>query len=178
MTKQSDRSCSRRTVLRGLGVAMALPWLESLPLYGGEPAASPLAATPPAGAPTRLMISFTGNGFHSKEWWAKGEGAGMTFGQVLNPLLPFREKMVFVRGLYNKEAQKGGIHSAMTGNMFSGAPLLGGGGVRSGTSFDQILAQRIGDRTRIPSLVVGCEESMPGLHKDYSMIYSSGTGIR
>ncbi|GDY12789.1 hypothetical protein LBMAG53_16670 [Planctomycetota bacterium] len=168
MSNLSRLPCSRRAVLRGIGVAMALPWLESLPLYGGEP-----AAAPPAGAPTRLMISFTGNGFHSKEWWAKGEGAGMTFGQVLNPLLPFREKMVFVRGLYNKEALKGGIHSAMTGNMFSGATLLGGGGVRSGTSFDQILAQRIGDRTRIPSLVVGCEESMPGLHKDYSMIYSS-----
>ena len=67
---------------------------------------------------------FSGNGFHSKEWWAKGEGKGMELGQVLAPLTDFREKMLFIRGLHNAEALKGNIHSSQTGNLLSGAPAF------------------------------------------------------
>ena len=55
----------------------------------------------------------------------------------------FREKMLFIRGLYNAEALKGNIHSSQTGNLLSGAPLASGGEIRSGTSFDQLLAQTL-----------------------------------
>src|ERR1041384_4857993 len=97
----------------------------------------------------------------------------MELGNVLTPLADFREKMLFVRGLYNAEAQKGNIHSSQTGNLLSGAPLASGGEIRSGTSFDQFLAQRYGRSTKVPSLVLGCENSTPSVHKNYSMIYSS-----
>lgn len=160
-----DRLVPRRAVLRGLGVSMALPWLESLAALGGESAA--------AKPPVRLGVIFAGNGFHSKEWWAKGEGKAMELGGVLKPLDAFKEKMLFIRGLYNQEAGKGGIHSAMTGNLLTGAPLEGGGGVRSGISFDQFVAGVHGEATKVPSLVLGCEASMSALHKGYSMIYSS-----
>src|ERR1700691_4551415 len=97
---------SRRTFLRGVGVTMALPWMESLSVWGDT-----VAGTKPASeAPGRLAWPFSGNGFHSKEWWAKGEGNQMELGKVLTPLNDFREKMVVVRGLYNEEAQKGNIH--------------------------------------------------------------------
>src|SRR5713226_89218 len=160
---------SRRTFLRGVGVTMALPWMESLTVWGDEP----LTNKPASEAPVRLAVLFAGNGFHSKEWWAKGEGKEMELGKVLTPLTDFREKMLFIRGLYNEEAQKGNIHSSQTGNLLSGAPLASGGEIRSGTSIDQILAQRYGSSTKLPSLVLGCEKSSPSVHKNYSMLYSS-----
>ena len=161
---------SRRTFLRGVGVTMALPWMESLTVWGDTP---PAGVKPASEAPVRLAVLFSGNGFHSKEWWAKGEGKQMELGKVLAPLNDFREKMLFVRGLYNDESTKGNIHSSQTGNLLSGAPLASGGEIRSGTSIDQLLAQRYGHSTKVPSLVLGCEKSNPSVHKNYSMLYSS-----
>ena len=160
---------SRRTMLRGLGVSIALPWMESL-TAAGEPAVAGATAAAP---PLRLAVLFAGNGFHSKEWWAEGAGSDMKLGKVLDPLADFREKLLFVKGLYNAEAQKGNIHSSQTGNLLSGAPLASGGEIHSGTSFDQHLAQTYGRGTKVPSLVLGCEKSNPSVHKNYSMLYSS-----
>lgn len=160
---------SRRTILRGLGVSMALPWMESLPAWSNE-----TSAKKPAGqAPTRMAILFAGCGFHRHEWWAKGTGADMKLGKVLHPLNDFRDRLVFIQGLYNSEALKGNIHSSQTGNLLSGAPLSSGGIIRSGTSLDQVVAQRIGHQTKLPSLVLGCEKANPSVHKNYSMLYSS-----
>ena len=159
----------RRTFLRGLGVTMALPWFESLRVWGDEPRGNAAASE----APVRFAILFAGNGFHSRQWWAKGEGQGLELGQVLAPLHDVREKLLFIRGLYNEEAQKGNIHSSQTGNLLSGAPLASGGEIRSGTSVDQLLAQSYGRSTKVSSLVLGCEKSNPSVHKNYSMLYSS-----
>src|SRR5215471_16776049 len=164
----ADHLLSRRAMLHGLGVTMALPWLESLPVWGDEPVKQKASE-----APVRLAVLFSGNGFHTKEWWAKGEGKDMELGKVLAPLTDFREKMLFIRGLYNAEALKGNIHSSQTGNLLSGAPLASGGEIRSGTSIDQLLAQKVGGATKVPSLVLGCEQSNPSVHKNYSMLYSS-----
>ena len=120
-----------------------------------------------------MAILFAGCGFHSREWWAKGSGPGMELGKVLHPLKDFRDRMVFISGLYNAEALKGNIHSSQTGNLLSGAPLAAGGAIRSGTSVDQVVAQRIGAQTKLPSLVLGCEKANPSVHKNYSMLYSS-----
>ncbi len=160
---------SRRNLLRGLGVTMALPWMESTAVWGDTPKQRNKSSAPPV----RLGVLFAGNGFHAKEWWAKGEGKGMELGRVLSPLHEFRERMLFIKGLFNAEALKGNIHSSMTGNLLSGAPLEAGGGIRSGTSFDQIIAQRYGRSTKLPSLVLGCEKANPSVHKNYSMMYSS-----
>ena len=160
---------SRRTMLRGLGVSMALPWMESLRVWGDEISTRNKSSQ----APTRMAILFAGCGFHKHEWWAKGEGKAMELGKVLAPLNDFREQMVFIRGLYNAEALKGNIHSSQTGNLLSGAPLAPGGTIRSGTSVDQLIAQRIGHQTKVPSLVMGCEKANPSVHKNYSMLYSS-----
>ncbi|MEQ9407640.1 MAG: DUF1552 domain-containing protein [Fuerstiella sp.] len=160
---------SRRTMLRGAGISMALPWLESTTVWGDE--SRPRQAG--SSAPTRMAILFAGCGFHRHEWWAKGEGPDMELGRVLQPLNDFRDNMVFIRGLYNQEALKGNIHSSQTGNLLSGAPLAAGGTIRSGTSVDQIVAQKIGQQTKLPSLVLGCEKANPSVHKNYSMLYSS-----
>jgi hypothetical protein len=172
----STHEFSRRTFLRGVGATVALPWLESLPVWG-DAAKKPRTGTGDSGAgsapPTRLAVFFSGNGFHSREWWAEGQGAGMKLGKVLAPLSDLRSRMVFVRGLYNAEALKGNIHSSQTGNLLSGAPLASGGEIRSGTSVDQLIAQKHGRSTKVPSLVLACEASNPSVHKNYSMLYSS-----
>src|SRR6516164_5471438 len=82
---------SRRAFLRGLGVSLALPWLESVPVWGNKKPQG--AASEP---PVRFACLFAGNGFHSKEWWARGQGARMELGKVLEPLRPVREKLLFV----------------------------------------------------------------------------------
>ena len=160
---------TRRTMLRGLGVAMALPWLESLQVWGQEAGTTAVKGE----APVRFAALFSGNGFHRDHWWAKGTGKSMELGAVLKPLTEFREKLLFIRGLYNEEALRGNIHSSQTGNILSGAPLESGGGIRSGISIDQLLAKHYGQTTKVPSLVLGCEKSNPSVHKNYSMLYSS-----
>ena len=164
MTAPSAPAVSRRTLLRGLGVSMALPWLESLGVA--------VAATGAAQPPTRTLVTFNGMGFHSKHWWAKGEGSGMELGPCLEPLAPWRERMVFIRGLWNEQANNGAIHCMQTGNMLSGATMAKKE-VRTGVSFDQVMAQRIGDRTRLPSLVLGCEDATPGLQDGLPLLYGS-----
>jgi len=156
---------TRRSFLKGAGVSIALPWLESVRAWGQDAAKNE--------APVRLAVLFAGNGFHRSEWWARGEGRAMQLGKVLEPLEKFKEKLVFLRGLYNQHSGKGGIHSAMTGDLLTGAVLEGGGGIRSGISMDQLAAQKVGQQTKVPSLVLGCEPSISALHKGYSMIYSS-----
>ena len=163
---------SRRKLLRGLGVSMALPWMESLNVWGSqEDGASKSDGA--VQAPVRLAVLFAGNGFHGGEWWAKEEQGELQLGRVLAPLSEVRDSVLFIKGLYNAEALKGNIHSSQTGNLLSGAPLAAGGEIRSGTSIDQFLAQTVGRTTKVPSLVLGCEKSNPSVHKNYSMIYSS-----
>jgi hypothetical protein len=161
---------SRRAFLRGVGVTMALPWLESVPVWGDELTSSAAGASEP---PVRLACLFAGNGFHSKQWWARGQGSAIELGEVLQPLAPLREKLLFIRGLYNQEALIGGIHSCQTGNLLTGAHLASGGEIRSGISMDQAIANAQRGQTKVPSLVLGCEQSIAALHKNYSMIYSS-----
>jgi hypothetical protein len=156
---------SRRRFLRGLGVTMALPWLESLPAWAD--------ASREGEAPVRFACLFSGNGFHNREWWARGEGDEMELGRVLESLRPFRTKLNFLRGLYNAEALIGGIHSCQTGNLLTGAHLAPGGEIRSGISCDQVLAQHHREHTKLPSLVLGCEPPIAAIHKNYSMVYSS-----
>src|SRR6185369_13553208 len=85
----------------------------------------------------------------------------------------FREKLLFLRGLYNQQALIGGIHSCQTGNLLTGATLAPAGEIKSGISCDQVIAERMKGQTKAPSLVLGCEPSIAAIHKNYSMIYSS-----
>ena len=94
---------SRRTILHGLGVTMALPWLESRRVWGDLSQDQQRSSE----APTRMAILFSGCGFHSHQWWAKGEGQAMELGAVLQPLTDHRESLLFIRGLYNAEGAQG-----------------------------------------------------------------------
>src|SRR4051812_17263922 len=88
---------SRRTFLRGVGVTMALPWLESVPVWGS----SALDGDTPAPCPKRFAALFMGCGINPLHWWAKGEGATMELSRSLEPLVPLRGKINVVHGLFN-----------------------------------------------------------------------------
>ncbi len=163
------RLASRRLFLRGVGVALALPWLESLPVFAqAAPAAA--ANTPPL----RLGIVFFSNGVEPIHWWAKGSGAAMELGPGLVPMMPHREDMVFVQGLFNKSALASTSPHLGRMNVLSGATVsLDPNEIRVGTSMDQVIASQIGTRTAIPSLVLGIEPNELRLEDGLSMIYGS-----
>ncbi len=161
---------SRRRFLRGIGVAMALPWLESIPVWGAEPAEE----RTPGPFPKSFVALFMGNGINSRHWWAKGSGADMELGKSLQPMAPLKTKMNFITGLFNEHATGVGIHPGQTGNILSGASLQRGAVLKGGISVDQVLARHVGEETVQPSMVLGCEQPITGYHEtNFSMAYSS-----
>ena len=156
---------SRRTLLRGAGVAMALPWLESVNVWGSTSASVP---------PKRFAAMFMGCGINSNHWWAKGQGAGMELGRSLEPLNPLRDRLNVINGLFNRSAVGVGIHPGQTGNILSGAQLQKGAVLNGGMSMDQALANHFATETLQPSIVLGCEEPTTGYHEtNFSLAYSS-----
>lgn len=161
---------SRRTFLRGAGVAMTLPWMESIPVWGSTPARDGT----PGPFPKRFATLFMGTGINGNHWWAKGSGATMELGKSLEPMAPFKSKLNFITGLFNKSATGVGIHPGQTGNLLSGAPLQRGTELKGGISMDQVLANHIGQDSVQPCMVLGCEQPVTGFHEtNFSMAYSS-----
>lgn len=139
---KAGRRPSRRNFLRGAGVALSLPWLESLQLKGAQAASGP---------PLRFACLYYSNGVEPIHWWAKGSGASMELGPVLESLKPLKEDIVFLRGLFNQQAFKStSPHLGRMPNMLSGATVsLDPAVIRVGTSMDQVLAQQIGHQTAL-----------------------------
>jgi len=167
----ADRShLSRRTFLRGTGVAMALPWLESIPVWG-VPA---MVQDTPAPFPKRFATLFMACGINPNHWWARGSGPVMELSKTLEPMARFKTKMNVMTGLFNKNATGVGIHPGQTGNILSGAALQRGAELRGGVSMDQVLARHIGQESVQPCMVLGCEQPITGYHEtNFSMAYSS-----
>ena len=158
---------SRRMVLRAAGAAIALPWLESLPVLAA-------ASEPPRALPKRFAVLFMGNGISGNHWWARGRGAAMTLGRSLGPLEPLKQKINVIDGLFNQPAVGRGIHPAQTGSLLSGVAVVEGPVARAGISVDQAIANHVGRETAIASLVMACEPPAAGCHETgFSMVYSS-----
>ncbi len=161
---------TRRTFLRGVGVTMGLPWLESVPAWGF----APMAGDVPAPCPKRFAALFMGCGISPDHWWARGSGPGLELGRSLEPLAALKGKINVLHGLFNKQATGVGIHPGQTGNILSGAALRKGAELRGGISVDQLLAHHLGEQTVQPSMVLGCEQPITGYHEtNFSMAYSS-----
>lgn len=149
---------------------MALPWLESLPVWGYESEAVEKSGE----FPKRFGVQFMACGVHPDHWWGKGEGASLELSRSLKPLEPLKSKINVIHGLFNKNATGVGIHPGQTGNILSGASLQKGAELRGGISVDQLLANHIGQDTAQPSMVLGCEQPITGYHEtNFSMAYSS-----
>lgn len=145
---------------------MALPWMESV---------AGAAAAGSSKPPVRFACIYFSNGVEPAHWWAKGAGATMEFGPGPAPLAPYREDLLFVRGLYNQQAvESTSPHLGRSPNMLSGARVsLDPADIRVGTSFDQVLARSVGGQTVVPSLALGIEPNELRLEDGVSMIYGS-----
>ena len=162
-----ERTISRRSILRGAGVAMGLPFLESLPAFGAATStASPF--------PKRFAVMFMGCGINEDHWSATGDGADMKLSKTLSVLEPLKHKINVVDGLFNKASTGQGIHPAQTGSLLSGAQISRGAILHSGMSIDQVIANTIGQDTAQSSIVLACDPPMTGYHEtNFSMAYSS-----
>ena len=158
---------SRRAVLKGLGVTVALPWLESVRSWARE-----AVQNDPAAAPKRFACLFQGDGISPPDWWAKGQGDAMELGPSLEAFAPYKSKLNVLNGLFNRNA--GGGHARCTGNILSGVALQRGRIIRGAASMDQLLAKHNEQESAVPSLVLGCEHPVSGFHESqYSMVYAS-----
>src|SRR5260370_32860074 len=138
-----SKTSSRRTFLYGAGVTMALPWLESLPVWAAETSAA-------GSFPKRFAVMFMGNGINGNHWWAKGSGADLKLSKTLEPLEPVKKNINVINGLFNKPAVCVGIHPAKTGNLLSGMRLQKGASVKAGISVDPAFATHVGRDTPQP----------------------------
>jgi hypothetical protein len=166
--KQNRKSVTidRRRWLRGAGVLVGLPWMESLPVWGQETGATEF--------PQRFAVMFMACGIHPNHWWATGNGTEIELSRCLEPLAPYKSQLNVINGLFNKNATGVGIHPGQTGNILSGAALKKGAELRGGISVDQAMANIIGQEDVVPSLVLGCEQPTTGYHEtNFSMAYSS-----
>src|SRR6185369_4523631 len=168
---------SRRRFLRGVGVTMALPWMESINVLGAISESSSSAATTAGVArtfPKRFAVMFMGNGINGNHWWAKGSGANMKLSKSLEPLEPVKTKINVINGLFNKPAVDIGIHPGQTGQLLTGTSIQKGATIHSGISMDQLIANHVGQETLQSSIVLACEQPMTGYHEtNFSMAYSS-----
>ena len=166
------QTISRRTVLRGLGVTMALPWMESM--AWANPAQAAVTTTAAGTFPKRFAVLFMGNGINGNHWWARGNGAEMKLGRSLQPLEPIKHKINVINGLFNQMSVGIGIHPGQTGSLLSGVPIQKGAMVKAGITMDQVLENQVGQETPQASIVLACEQPMTGYHEtNFSMAYSS-----
>jgi hypothetical protein len=137
-------------MLRTASVCVGLPWLESL-------AHRARAATEPA-APRRLAYLYVPNGVNVAQWQVSGEGADYELSPTLEPLTALRQEFTVINGLNHENATPGpdggGDHSRATAVYLTGTRprKTGGSDIRNGVSIDQLIAQQVGPRTRLPSL--------------------------
>ena len=160
----------RRTFLRGLGVTLALPLLDSM-----VPARTLLAQTAARGA-ARIGFVYVPHGAIMSKWTPATEGAGFEFTPILKPLEPFRDYVNVVSGLGHQAADTTAVHSLSPTTWLSGVRPKATQGVDAwaGVTADQIAAQAIGQETVLPSMEIATEDHsglIGSCDRDYGCIY-------
>ncbi|MBX3444140.1 MAG: DUF1552 domain-containing protein [Planctomyces sp.] len=170
---------ARRMMLRGLGVSLALPFLESTRsarLFGSE-----IARAAAGGPPQRMACIFVPNGVHMQDWTPATQGFGFKLPYVLEPLAPVQDDLLVLSGLTHDKGRANGDgpgdHARSASVFLTGAQprKTAGANIRSGMSVDQMAARAIGRETRFASLELGCEggRSAGNCDSGYSCAYSS-----
>jgi Protein of unknown function (DUF1552) len=160
MTFVTKKHLPRRTFLRGLGVTMALPLLDSM-----VPAQTPLAKTA-ANPQIRLGLCFIPHGAVIANWTPVGDGTDFKISRTLKPLEPYRDQLVVVSNLAHKNAgpagpgDNGGDHTRSPSVFLNGVhpKRTDGADIRAGVTIDQMAAQKIGQDTPLPSLELAIED--------------------
>jgi len=149
----TKKHLSRRTLLKGVGVGLALPLLDSM-----VPAQTPLAKTA-AKPQVRLGFCYIPHGAVMANWTPVKEGSNFKLSRTLTPLANVQDQVVILSNLAHKQAggvpgDGGGDHGRSPAVWLNGTRprRTEGEDVRAGVTIDQIAAQRIGQDTPLPSL--------------------------
>lgn len=158
------KAISRRTLLRGAGAVLALPWLSAM-----------APAMRRAGPRVRFACLFMPNGVWAPDWAPSGSGADFQLSKTLTPLAPVRDLLLVPSNLRNWNANEGEGHYVKTTSLLSGAKVrrTGGRDVRCGTTVDQFAAQRLGQDTLLPSLEIGMDPASRQVDMGYSTVYGA-----
>ncbi|GIW78385.1 MAG: hypothetical protein KatS3mg105_0192 [Gemmatales bacterium] len=174
---------SRRTVLKGLGTAIALPWLEAMaPLYSIAAGSEKQSGKPPR----RMAFFYVPNGVHMKEWTPRAEGSRFDLPSILQPLAPVRDELLVLTGLTCDKARPNGDgpgdHARAMAAFLTGcqAKKTHGADIRAGVSVDQVCAMALAGQTRFASLELGCDRGLNAGNCDsgYSCAYSNNLSWR
>jgi Protein of unknown function (DUF1552) len=172
-----NKHLSRRTMLRGIGVSMALPLLDAM---------TPAFAQSAKAAPCRMLVNYVPNGMVMRDWLPAAPGADFAIPRILQPMEPYRRQMLLIEGLAQHfgwpNGDGTGDHARAASTYLTGVHIrkTGGSDIEAGVSMDQIAAREIGARTRIPSLELTCEDGrMVGVcDTGYSCVYSNNISWR
>ena len=168
---------SRRTVLKGIGASIALPWLEAMGPFQAWASQTPGTNR----VPTRMAFVYVPNGKNMAEWTPSAAGTDFTLPRILEPLADVREYLNVLTGLTADKARPNGDgpgdHARAMAAFLTGAQprKTDGTDIRAGISVDQVAASRLSNQTRLGSLEIGCDPSAMAGNCDsgYSCAYSS-----
>ncbi|HXA51995.1 MAG TPA: DUF1552 domain-containing protein [Candidatus Acidoferrum sp.] len=174
MTYITKKHLSRRTLLRGLGTALALPVLDSM-----TPALRAARNTPVS--PVRLGFVYVPNGIIPSAWTPAAEGAGFEFARSMKALEPFRERLTVLSGLAQVNGRAlgdgPGDHARAGATWLTGVhpKKTEGAGITAGISADQIAAREFGKSTQLASLEIGLDTPTlaGGCDSGYSCAYTN-----
>jgi hypothetical protein len=175
----TGKHLSRRSFLRGAGAVIGLPLLDAM-----TPALA-WARTAKKQPPLRLGFVYVPNGMVMANWKPAEQGEKFAFTPILKPLEPYREHTLIVSGLMDHNANAlgdgGGDHARASASFLTGAhPRESGSDISAGVSADQIAAQALGHKTRLPSLELGLEDTriVGQCDGNYSCAYTSSISWR
>ena len=161
---------SRRTILRGAGASLALPWLEAM-----MPARASAAT---AAAPVRMAILYMANGTREDMWTPDGNGRDFQLSPTLSPLEDLKDRLIIPTNLWNQSAKGSEGHYIKTAGFLTSTTVTKTLGVDlncNGVSMDQLAAQAVGQKTPVPSLELGIAPVTTGVDTNvgYTRVYGS-----
>jgi hypothetical protein len=160
-------------MLRGMGAAIALPFLEAM-----APVGRVFAAAAPAKPPVRMACLYFPNGVWTKSWVPEAAGADYVLPYSLEPLAPFKSSINIISGLDKAASHRGDGHYAKTANFLTGEPVTKTTGKdisAGGISMDQLAANALGHLTPLPSLELGIDPVISGIDSNvgFTRLYGS-----
>jgi hypothetical protein len=164
---------SRRTFLRGTGVALGLPWLEAM-----MPTKAQAAAGMSEKPPVRMAVLYMPNGVHQNMWTPDGTGKDFTLSPTLEPIAPLKDRVLVLTNLWNEVVKDGSVHLPRCAGFLTATRITKTQGADvscNGISMDQVAAQRTGRQTPLPSLELGVVPDSTGvdINNGYTRLYAS-----
>lgn len=178
MNVLTGKRLDRRSLLKGVGAALALPMLDAM-IPAGASAASTEAAV--SAAPLRMAFAYVPNGVTIADWTPTGTGTNFELPRILSSLEPFRNRVSVLTGLAHHNADPlddgAGDHARAGACFLTGVhpKKTAGADIHSGISVDQVAAKTLGAQSRLPSLELGCEDSrtVGNCDSGYSCAYTN-----